>query len=708
MTSSTSRESTFHRRVLQIPIVEEGAAQGPTFLYPEEHGTHESVEVPAAEVSEIRDALTKPKHLLSEWVATAICGNDIMSSVMYSAGLVVVKGGNLAPVAFALVSLVLYLFRFVYTEVVTAIPLNGGSYNLLLNTTSKRFASIAACLSTLCYLATAVVSAITACNYFKASVPDFPVIGPTIGMLGIFAVLMIVGIKESSVTAYTIFLFHMVTLTVLFGFSLVFAIKHPHILIDNFKVPYPPVDFTGHQIDGNVFTALFFGFSAAMLGVTGFETSSNFVEEQQPGVFPKTLRNMWALSSIYNVSLCVLGLGVLPIDDIVANENSVLARMALVAGGVWLQWWVSVDANCPLGRRPYVLLDPGLMRRLADDRVMPTFLASKNACRGTAHWIPISFFVLSSSFVLILNADPTVLSNVYTYSFLMLMFLFGTGCMTLKLKRHDIPQELKAPWAYCIIGVSLVFIGFVGNLLGNPMALTVFVVYFLFVAGIVFVNLNRVFVLRALIVVVNLFVTEKIKVEQDDDDDDDGHDDAPSVDAAAAPLSPPKSTKFITRTPSILERDTRQVAWLAKTIKAIRNQPIIFFAKTANMTVLNKAICTFGATKSHTTCALSMFTPLGHPTRWRRSPSSRKWSHSWTTSTPSSSRSTSSTTSSITSSITPSIRIDFYSVVAPFEPATIEWISRKYKVATNLMFIKQPSNADVHKVSAYGVRVITG
>jgi len=29
-----------------------------------------------------------------------------------------------------------------------------------------------------------------------------------------------------------------------------------------------------------------------MLGVTGFETSANFVEEQKPGVYPRTLRNM--------------------------------------------------------------------------------------------------------------------------------------------------------------------------------------------------------------------------------------------------------------------------------------------------------------------------------------------------------------------------------------------------------------------------------
>jgi hypothetical protein len=39
---------------------------------------------------------------------------------------------------------------------------------------------------------------------------------------------------------------------------------------------------------GGIVNALFLGFSAAMLGgISGFESSANFVEEQKQGVFPK-------------------------------------------------------------------------------------------------------------------------------------------------------------------------------------------------------------------------------------------------------------------------------------------------------------------------------------------------------------------------------------------------------------------------------------
>ncbi len=59
----------------------------------------------------------------------------------------------------------LFFFRRLYCEVVTAIPVNGGCYNLLLNIGSKKVASYVACLSYLSYTATAVLSAFDAVVY---------------------------------------------------------------------------------------------------------------------------------------------------------------------------------------------------------------------------------------------------------------------------------------------------------------------------------------------------------------------------------------------------------------------------------------------------------------------------------------------------------------------------------------------------------------
>src|SRR6478752_3722306 len=50
----------------------------------------------------------------------------------------------------------------------------------------------------------------------------------------------------------------------------------------------------------NPIRSIYYGFCLGLLGITGFETSSNYIEEQKPGVFPKTMNNMWWLVTIFN------------------------------------------------------------------------------------------------------------------------------------------------------------------------------------------------------------------------------------------------------------------------------------------------------------------------------------------------------------------------------------------------------------------------
>jgi amino acid transporter len=254
-------------------------------------GNRSKIVADERELSEIQASLSEDHPKLSEWLATAICGNDILSSCLYVSGLVASKAGKLAPVALGIVAGVLYLYRFIYGEVVNAIPLNGGSYNVLLNTTTKRVASVAASLAILSYIATGVVSGTSACNYLASQIPSLPIVHSTVVLLAFFAILSLIGITESAVVALAIFIAHSVTLTVLCISALIFVIKDDFtILKQNFSTDFPDINLAGEIVSGNLFTALFFGTSTAMLGISGFESSSQFVEEQADGVFPKTLK----------------------------------------------------------------------------------------------------------------------------------------------------------------------------------------------------------------------------------------------------------------------------------------------------------------------------------------------------------------------------------------------------------------------------------
>ena len=97
-------------------------------------------------------------------------------------------------------------------------------------------------------------------------------------------------------------------------------------LIENLKTPFPRVNVAGEEFPGTICSALFYGFSSAMLGVSGFETSSQFIEEQKPGVFVKTLRNMWWGVLVFNPLLSLISFAALDVEDIVSHKDMVLAQ----------------------------------------------------------------------------------------------------------------------------------------------------------------------------------------------------------------------------------------------------------------------------------------------------------------------------------------------------------------------------------------------
>ncbi|KAI9909153.1 hypothetical protein PsorP6_014852 [Peronosclerospora sorghi] len=191
-----SRPLHLRRRKLEIDVIESGNMSGPRWQFPT-MGTSEELHVPLDQLPAIQRELETPRAYLRELPSTAISGNDILSSVLYSASSVAAKAGKLMPVPVLFVSIVLFAFRFIYEEVVTASPLNGGTYNALLNTTSKRTAAVAACLRILSYVAKAVASTTTGVRYLNNQV-TVPIVGCTILLLGAFALLTATGMSDSS------------------------------------------------------------------------------------------------------------------------------------------------------------------------------------------------------------------------------------------------------------------------------------------------------------------------------------------------------------------------------------------------------------------------------------------------------------------------------------------------------------------------------
>ncbi|MEN2402434.1 APC family permease [Flavobacterium sp. MC2016-06] len=429
---------------------------------------------------------------LNQLQATAICGNDISSSCLYVSALTIIYAGQYAWISLLIVAGILFLFRKIYGEVVGAIPLNGGAYNVLLNTSTKRLASLAATLTVLSYMATAVLSASEGMHYLQGIFENLDVKYATIVVLALFTGLAILGIGESAFVAVIIFITHLVTLTLLVLASVWFIFNNGFEVFHlNWQTPIAY---------GNIKMALFLGFSAAMLGISGFESSANFVEEQEAGVFPKTLRNMWGIVSFFNPVIALLLISIIPFAEVGPNKEKLLAYLAQITGGSWLTWLISIDAVlvlCGAVLTSFVGVS-GLLNRMTLDRILPNYFLKQNK-RGSHYRIIISFLILCISVLFATSGHLESLAGVYTFSFLAVMALFGIGNLLLKFKRKKLPRPERARGIAVVVAVCCIIAAFVGNMKLNINSFYTFLQYIIPSLLFIGIMLNRVILIRVLI-----------------------------------------------------------------------------------------------------------------------------------------------------------------------------------------------------------------
>ncbi len=579
---------------------------------------------------------------LNQLAATAICGNDISSSVLYVSALAIAFAGQYAWITLLIVSIVLFLFRKIYGEVVGALPLNGGAYNALLNTTSKFLASFAATLTLLSYMATAVISANEAIHYLHHLIPSMPIIIATIVLLGIFAALTIGGITESAKVAIGIFLFHLTSLAILSAFIIYFLSQNGiSVFFENWKLPVH---------GGSIATAIFLGFAASMLGVSGFESSANFVEEQEKGVFPKTLKNMWIVVSVINplMAIFALALFALPVLQSDAYQNTLLTEMGAHVGGNWIAILISIDAFLVLSGAVLTSFVgvSGLLERMTLDRILPPFFLKKNT-KGSSYRIILMFFILSISVLLITNGNVKLLAGVYTISFLSVMVLFGIGNILLKVRRKQLPRPEKASWGAVLLAILAVIIALVGNILmtpkdGSPSNLVVFLDYFIPAIIFIIIMLNRIVLLNFLLNVIH------------------------SV------FDPIRSL--------VLRTDKK----ILSTINKINSQEFVFFTKGDNIATLNKVMLYI--TKNEHTKKLKIVLALDKgailPKNLEQEIDFLNREY-------------------------PEIDIEFIIEKGKFNPELIKTLSKRWNIPINFMFIGSPSDKFPYKIQDLGgVRLI--
>jgi amino acid transporter len=466
-------------------------------------------------------------------------------------------------------------------------------------------------------------------------VPALPVTIATFGLLFLFLLLTILGIGESAIVALLIFIFHLFTMGVLIVFIGIF-IANNGLSIFNMNYALPT--------EKGILYALFAGFSAAMLGISGFESSANFVEEQEEGVFPKTLRNMWIAVSILNPLIALMAICIMPISGVKEYQNSFLAHLGDLSGGHWLATMISINAVTVLSGAvltSYVGVG-GLIKRMTLDRILPQVLLKENS-RGSSYRILTVFFLLCVSVLIITKGELGPLAGVYTISFLSVMLFFAIGNLLLKIKRGRLPRPEYAKPVSVIVAFVAIAIALYGNIVQNPEYLVVFLSYFIPTMLVIYCLMHRNEILE--------FGLDAFK------DSFDGM---------------RKATLW-----SHLK--------VKKLLDGLHSQEFIFFSKGDDISVLNKVM--IYVQENEITRKLKIVTVL----KEGQASVSQNFLNDL----------------EVLDRAYPDIDIEYTQIHGSFGPELVQELSEKWNVPTNFMFISAPSDRFPYRVADLGgVRLI--
>lgn len=586
------------------------------------------------------------RTLIGQWRATSIAGNDLIASVLYSIGPCVLQAGRFAPISMLIVALLMYPMKRIITEVATSLPLNGGTYNAMLNSTTKSAASIAACLSILDYLATCVVSASTASAYLAAEVTLPDKLTPfiiTIIILITFSLICILGLRESSTLTLSIFTLHSITMLVVMITSFVmWGRGGSQTLIDNWTIYKDPSE-------PNPALMIAKGVCIGLLGVTGFESAENYIEDLKPNTFPKVMNNMFGFLLALNTPMTLLVTVLVPVPIIkenAANAVSVLGEYA--AGGQhWLRIWIMIDAVIVLcaGVLTGLIGAIGLVQRMACDGILPKFFLIKNKWTGSYQYIVLVFLILSVTLYAIVGGDTTSLSGVFAVAFLGSLSTFAVASIMMKYKRGRLPRLINVSIITSLLTFSALMASLIGNIVIDPQIAEYFVIYFAVVLIVVLAMLKRCWLWKLC-----YWIYDQMDVLH-----------------RQFPHFSEKVEIFIQRN-----------------IKNIRKRPVVFFLKTDEPHVMNKAIQYI---KKNEDAGVIKF--IHFYEKLEDIPEDLEKNHR------------------MLDEIYPKIQIDLIFVLGEYSPATVDAVSRQLEISKAQMFMACPGDNFKHAFGDFGgVRII--
>jgi len=394
------------------------------------------------------------KSELNWVIAAGVVGADIGTSIFYGTGILFPIVGYLAPLFVLTTCLMMWLFKRTYEEGLALSPYNGGAYSMILRTIGRRFAVLAGTLTFVSYLATASVSALSGGFYLKSLFVGFEsnqaVVLLSFIPIILFGILNSRGIKEPAKLVTIIAGFHFFLLIIMAIWGLAFiGLNYEDIDFEKFSKLTPSGEIS--------FFTIIYGFSAAFLGITGFESAAQIVEELE-GPALQTVRKLYKtviiLVSLTAPIISLLCLLILSQEQIEGNLHSLLSVLASTLGGKFLLTVIVVDATLTLFAAVNTSFVGfiGLATTMAKQGNLPPVLLYRVAHKYPSiqgyPMIAIPFAVVAMFMTTAVAGALDIAAKVYEIAFLGVMVSFCIGVVLMRNMpiRIGTPRDFLSDW----------------------------------------------------------------------------------------------------------------------------------------------------------------------------------------------------------------------------------------------------------------------
>jgi APA family basic amino acid/polyamine antiporter len=257
---------------------------------------------------------------------------DVGADIYAALGIVIAAAMGLAPLAFAMAGLVYVMIGLAFTELASSYPVAGGGHYYSLRGLGDFWGFISGIGLLLDYTIDIALFATAATGYINFFIPfirDFRVTwGPfaninplwcleAIVVTSALAILNVRGVKESSRFNEVLGVFDLVVESSIVVTGFLFAWR-PELLAYQWQFQAPTL------------MQFLYGASLAIISFVGLESISQAAQEtRRPAtIIPRTSLTLIFTVLIYAMAFSTLSLGVLPWQDIAANEGDPIAFLA--------------------------------------------------------------------------------------------------------------------------------------------------------------------------------------------------------------------------------------------------------------------------------------------------------------------------------------------------------------------------------------------